>query len=111
MFKGFTPSIQSYHELRGGKSRERTDKEYPFCMPLRRLQYENQIPCLFDDSRFKKPTRYNRKYSGKIEGVDVRLVFSLKSVTNLCAKTQKSLNKTHKKALERLLENERNSIV
>ncbi len=111
MSKGFIPSSQSYHELRGEKPRERVDEEYSFHKPLHRLQYENQIPCLFDDCKFKKPTRYNRKYSGKIAGVDVRLIFSSKSITNLYAKTQRSLDKAHKTALERLLENERNSII
>lgn len=111
MSKGFTPSSQSHHELRGEKSRERIDKKYPFYKPLRKLQYEDQIPFLFDSRKFEKPTKYDRKYSGKVAGIDVRLFFGSKHESSLCAKSQKSLDKAHKTALDRLLEKERDSII
>jgi len=75
------------------------DPKYKFIKPLYRLQGKEEITGLFDNPDEIRRIRHQGHY-GKINGIDVQVIFSKKTSCKLCAKTQAGLGKAHKRALD-----------
>lgn len=80
------------------KNNSNKKDNYDFRKPLRRITFEKQIPYLFDKNWALTGID---EYSGKINGIEARIIFSSESSCMLCTKTENGLNKAYYKALER----------
>ena len=76
--------------------------------PLRRITLESQIPSIFDNPDeiiLKTSNNKSSKYYGKIDYIDIELVYKIGDVCHITASSESELVKAHTKALNRLIKN------
>jgi len=101
----FRISASNAKSFRGRKRNKKIDKEYSFSGKLHRLRKKEQIEPLFDSPNDvnKEPHGPSTRYSGKINNIQVRIVFNKKYPCYLYVKKEEYLEIAHNKARERLL--------
>ena len=78
-------------------------KGYDFSRPIHRIEYQSQIPGLFDEFPRVSGTG-SSSYYGKITGIEARIKFSLHEPCILSAKTQEDLKGLYKEIMSALLD-------
>lgn len=76
--------------------------------PLRRITLESHVFVIFDNPEeiIMRTSNKSSKYYGKIDEIDIELVYKIGDVCHITANSEKELIKAHTKALDRLIKNQ-----
>ena len=76
--------------------------------PLRRITLESHIFAIFDNPKeiIIRSSNKSSKYYGKIDEIDIELVYKIGDVCHITASSESNLVKAHTKALDRLIKNQ-----
>ena len=98
--RGFRPG--AYRDLTKGLRSPKPHEDYPFSKRVNRLKHIDQIKGLIEN--IEESVKGSIKdYTGKIEGIEVRITFSSNHASALYTKSEEDLAKSYKKVLDVLL--------
>jgi len=101
--------LQRDHPEKSLKETNNNKVKNGYKKPLRRITLESQIPSIFDNPDeiiLKTSNNKSSKYYGKIDEIDIELVYKIGDVCHITASSESNLVKAHTKALDRLIKNQ-----
>ena len=107
----FKEGRYTLHPNYSPKSLEKTNSNKSksgYKKPLRRITLESHIFAIFDNPKeiITRSSNKSSKYYGKIDEIDIELVYKIGDVCHITANSEKELIKAHTKALDRLIKNQ-----